>query len=188
MSSSVPATPQPSVTPPVRPLAKGTLGRRLVVRVAVLVAVVAIGLSTVVALAAYNIQISQIDNRLGLALNRQTRPDDGGRGGPSPGGQVIGTITAVQTGGTASGVILVDKSSTSAPVGFETRREAQLQLGIRRCDLPRGVEHAPLVLDALARVVVAGVDAQLTPPADGEHRSAQHDERPEGLQLVVGEG
>ena len=74
MSSSVPATPQPSVTPPVRPLAKGTLGRRLVVRVAVLVAVVAIGLSTVVALAAYNIQISQIDNRLGLALNRQTRP------------------------------------------------------------------------------------------------------------------
>ncbi|MEZ5129312.1 MAG: histidine kinase dimerization/phospho-acceptor domain-containing protein [Micropruina glycogenica] len=108
------------MTPPVRPLAKGTLGRRLVVRVAVLVAVVAIGLSTVVALAAYNIQISQIDNRLGLALNRQTRPDDGGRGGPSPGGQVIGTITAVQTGGTASGVILVDKSSTSAPVGFET--------------------------------------------------------------------
>ena len=46
---------------------------------------------TVVALAAYNIQINQIDNRLGLALNRQTRPDDGGRGGPSPGGQVIGT-------------------------------------------------------------------------------------------------
>lgn len=120
MSSSVPTTPQPSVTPPVRPLAKGTLGRRLVVRVAVLVAVVAVGLSTVVALAAYNIQINQIDNRLGLALNRQTRPDDGGRGGPSPGGQVIGTITAVQTGGTASGVILVDKSSTSAPVGFET--------------------------------------------------------------------
>lgn len=33
---------------------------------------------------------------------------------------MIGTITAVQTGGTASGVILVDKSSTSAPVGFET--------------------------------------------------------------------
>ena len=78
----------------------------------------------------------------------------------------------------------VDESAAVGPA----RREAQLQLGIRRCDLPRGVEHAPLVLDALARVVVAGVDAQLTPPADGEHRSAQHDERPEGLQLVVGEG
>lgn len=51
-------------------------------RVAVLVAVVAIGLSTVVALAAYKDQINQIDNRLGLALNRQTWPE--AAAGPPP--------------------------------------------------------------------------------------------------------
>ncbi|MFT3860701.1 sensor histidine kinase [Micropruina sp.] len=118
-------SPAPSPVPaPVRPLAKGTLGRRLVVRVAVLVAVVAMGLSTVVALAAYNIQISQVDTRLGLALDRETRRVGGGVGGgpsgPSPGGQVIGTITATQTAATISGAILVDRSGNNTGVGFET--------------------------------------------------------------------
>ena len=94
-----------------RPLAKGTLGRRLVVRVAALVAIVAIGLSAVVAVAAYNIQIGQADSRLDRAISRQTGPGGPGSGGPTPGGQEIGTIIAEQTAGAINGVILVDRAS-----------------------------------------------------------------------------
>ncbi len=99
----------PSPPAAVRPLAKGTLGRRLVVRVAALVAIVAVGLCAVVALAAYNIQIGQVDTRLDRAAVRAT----GGPGGPTPGdgpgGQEIGTIIAEQSAVTIEGKILVDR-------------------------------------------------------------------------------
>ena len=123
-------------TPPagVRPLAKGTLGRRLVLRVVLLVAVVAVGLSTVVALAAYNIQINQIDNRLALALGRETRRGPG-PGVPTPGGQVIGTITAIQTPQAISGSILVDRSGNPAGVGFQSLTVAALKQ-LAALDLP----------------------------------------------------
>ena len=116
---TVPATGVTPLPTPVRarPLARGTLGRRLVVRVAVLVAVVAIGLSTVVALAAYNIQINQVDNRLAQALGRETRRGPGPNG-PTPAGQVIGTIIVQQTSATITGVILVDRSGSSTGVGY----------------------------------------------------------------------
>ena len=67
--STPPTVPIPPQAPPpaaVRPLAKGTLGRRLVLRVAALVALVAVGLITVVALGVYNIQINQMDGRLAV--------------------------------------------------------------------------------------------------------------------------
>ncbi len=109
-SPSQPEAPQPASA--VRPLAKGTLGRRLVVRVAALVAIVAIGLSTVVALGVYNIQVGQVDTRLDRAVARQVGPSNGG---PGPGGQEIGTIIAEESGGTVQGVILVDRASNFGP-------------------------------------------------------------------------
>ncbi len=122
-----------AVAPAARPLAKGTLGRRLVVRVAVLVAVVAIGLSTVVALAAYNIQIGQIDNRLELALARETRQGPG-PGGPTPGGQVVGTIIAQQTAATINGVILVDRSGNASAKYVSISTAAAKQLAALELD------------------------------------------------------
>ena len=110
-----PVTNPPRTAPAVRPLAKGTLGRRLVLRVAALVALVAIGLSAVVALAAYNIQVGQVDRRLDQAASRLmgSGPNDsggpGGGGGPALGGQEIGTIIVQQDASAIQGKILVDR-------------------------------------------------------------------------------
>ena len=67
------------------------------------------------------------------------------------------------------------------------RGQAQLRRHLGGRHPRRAREDLPFVLDPLARVVVARVDAQLAPPADGEHRSAQHDEGPQRLDLRVGE-
>ncbi|MFT3970659.1 MAG: HAMP domain-containing sensor histidine kinase [Micropruina sp.] len=112
-----------------RPLAKGTLGRRLVVRVAALVAIVAIGLSAVVAIAAYNIQVGQVDSRLDRAISRQTGPSGPGPGGPTPGGQEIGTVIAEQTTSTITGVILVDRASNDGVRYTSLSVDALQQLG-----------------------------------------------------------
>ena len=66
-------------------------------------------------------------------------------------------------------------------------RQAQLRRRLGRGHARRAFEHLPLVLDALARVVIARIDAQLTPTADGEHGAAQHDQWPQRLELGVGE-
>ncbi|MFT3832700.1 MAG: HAMP domain-containing sensor histidine kinase [Micropruina sp.] len=126
------ATPTQPTTQPatLRPLARGTLGRRLVVRVAALVAIVAIGLSAVVALAAYNIQVGQVDARLDRAISRQGGPGPGGpsSGGPTPSGQEIGTIFFTQTSVLTSGVILVDRASNDGVRYTSLSADAQQQL------------------------------------------------------------
>ena len=119
---TTPSVPPASALTELRPLAKGTLGRRLVLRVAVLVALVALGLSTVVALAAYNIQIAQVDTRLDLAAARETRfngpgPGVGPGGGPS--GQEVGTIVVRETSDVIKGSILVDQENESS-AGYTT--------------------------------------------------------------------
>ena len=124
------ALPDSSPSSTVRPLAKGTLGRQLVLRVAALVAVVAVGLSTVVALAAYTIQISQVDSRLTQALSRETGGGGGGGGrpgGPQPGGQVIGTISCEQAGSTIQGSILTDRSYSEYGVRYTALSTPALQ-------------------------------------------------------------
>ncbi len=123
--------PDVSHPPAVRPLAKGTLGRRLVVRVAALVALVAVGLSAVVALAAYNIQVNQVDGRLDRAIARVTGP---GPDSPSLGGQEIGTIIAEQTTGTIKGMILVDRASNYGVRPASLSVEALQQLSVLQLD------------------------------------------------------
>ena len=103
-----------ALNPAPAPLAKGTLSRQLVIRVTALVALVAVLLSALLALAAYNIQMAQLDARLDSAA---TRPDRGDGDGPAGRGQEIGTLTVVLVGNLASGRILVDQSGNQ--VGFE---------------------------------------------------------------------
>ncbi len=128
--STPPIAATPTQPATLRPLARGTLGRRLVVRVAALVAIVAIGLSAVVALAAHNIQVGQVDARLDRAISRQGGPGPGGpsSGGPTPSGQEIGTIFFTQTSVLTSGVILVDRASNDGVRYTSLSADAQQQL------------------------------------------------------------
>jgi len=81
-------TTQPHPTqPPLDPFARGTLGRGLVVRVTVLVALVAILLSTATALAARTLLLGSIDSQLDGVSVRALRGDPGGQRGPR--GQLI---------------------------------------------------------------------------------------------------
>ena len=167
---AVPIPPQAPSPAAVRPLAKGTLGRRLVLRVAALVALVAVGLSTVVALGVYNIQINQMDGRLDGAIHRMT----GGPGqgsGPGFGGQEIGTIFASQTGDLITGWILVDRASTTgvrpASLSVEAAQQlAALQLSsgakttIHLADY--GLYRVTVQSDATSRVLLGVPMSQLT--------------------------
>lgn len=82
-------------------LARGTLGRQLVLRVTALVALVAVLLSTATALATRELLMRQIDGQLGNVTERLRR-DPGPDGGPSKGllqrGQPIGTLYAAFAG------------------------------------------------------------------------------------------
>ena len=110
------ASPQP---PPLAPLdsphlvpfAKGTLGRRLVVQVTVLVALVAILLSTATALATRALLLRTLDSQLDGVSSRAQRYDPGGQRGPGSQlgpGQGPGSLAAVvtSTGAGGSGKII----------------------------------------------------------------------------------
>jgi two-component system, OmpR family, sensor kinase len=83
---------------PLDPFGHGTLGRRLVVRVTVLVALVAILLSTATALAARTLLLGSIDSQLDGVSVRALRGDPGGQRGPRDQliipGQPPGTLAA----------------------------------------------------------------------------------------------
>jgi two-component system, OmpR family, sensor kinase len=87
----------PRPEPAHSPLGRGTLGRRLVLRVTGLVALVAILISCATALATRQLLMSQVDSQLATVTDRLQRPGDGG-GGPRRGllqpGQPIGTLYA----------------------------------------------------------------------------------------------
>ena len=90
-------SPDPAATPTPAPLARGTLGRQLVLRVTVLVALVAVLLSCATALATRTLLIGQVDDQLGSVIGRFRNPG-GPSGGPGGGltlaGQPIGTTFA----------------------------------------------------------------------------------------------
>lgn len=120
------ATPDQLVSPPPPPppagpaapagseLSRGTLGRRLVIRVAALVAIVAVLLVGVTALATRTALIGQIDKQLDGVANRSQRADPRGQQGPGrqlllP-GQPLNSIAALFTadGDARTGQMLVE--------------------------------------------------------------------------------
>lgn len=99
MSEVVPAASEATeVTAPPPSLSRGTLGRRLVLRVVGLVALAAIVLSATSTLATRQLLLHNIDNQLNSSTQR-IRNNSGEGGGPGGGltqpGQVIGTFVAV---------------------------------------------------------------------------------------------
>ncbi len=106
-----PWAPAPDPAQPV-PFARGTLGRRLVVQVTVLVALVAILLSTATALATRALLLGSIDRQLDGVSSRAQRFDPGGQRGPNfqllvP-GQLPGSLAAAVStdGATGQGKII----------------------------------------------------------------------------------
>ena len=105
VGAAAPPPPPPTTSAPVprpTPLARGTMSRRLVLRMTALVALVAIFLSTLTALAMRQILVSQLDSQLQATAARlvgqgaaQGHPPAGG-GGP---GQAQGLLYYVQGSG-----------------------------------------------------------------------------------------
>ena len=105
MSPPVPAVAYPAHGSPT-PMGRGTLGRKLVLRVVGLVAAIAILLSAFTAFAARTLLVGQVDDQLDLAqsrVQRYGRPGTGDRGQPPGGidlpGQTIGTLLILYTPG-----------------------------------------------------------------------------------------
>lgn len=121
-----PAPGQPPAThaalPPLSPLGKGTLGRRLVIRVAAIVALVALVLGMISTLAVRQIMIAQLDDQLDAALNREVKgrddffddddKDDHPLGVFLP-GMRIGTIILESAGGNAWRISQVSEGTPS---------------------------------------------------------------------------
>ncbi len=104
------------------PLSRGTLGRRLVIRVTALVALVAFLLIGTTALATRTAVLGQIDKQLDGVADRSQRADPRGQQGPGRvlqvSGQPLNTIVAVVTDGTGPrrGQVLTEGGPEQLPV------------------------------------------------------------------------
>ena len=143
----------PPQQPALRPLARGTLSRQLILRVTALVALVAFALSTLTAVAAHRILERQVDEQLHSKVT--LLPDDRGRGDDGPGGapdetggagQQVGLVLYQERLGRA--VILTGKSNPQ-----EVGPDAVAELAA----LASGTEPVTVRLDGLGayRVLVS---------------------------------
>lgn len=110
------------------PTGPGTLGRRLVIGVSAIVALVAVVLATITAFATHRILISQLDHQIDTASQRMSRRPGSNPclteiAGPAPGadvlGNVVGSIFVAQCAdGSAIGSVVTEgrvKTSTGSP-------------------------------------------------------------------------
>lgn len=105
--------------PDLSPLGRGTLGRRLMVRMLLLVTLIAVVLSVATALATWQSMMLGVDRQLDAAFSRQDRPGygfDGER--PLPPGQPAGTIVVQSRGNAFWGYILHDDLREYEEISF----------------------------------------------------------------------
>ncbi|MDN5803746.1 MAG: two-component sensor histidine kinase, partial [Microlunatus sp.] len=114
---------------------RGSLTRRLVLRVVVLVALIAALLSLFTALATRALLTDQVDDQLAAAQGRVMRGDArlsyGGPGEPPPGidlpGQPVGTLLIVYVGGQAArGSVLAESRRQARPTSVSVQVAARL--------------------------------------------------------------
>ena len=184
----------PDPTHPI-PFARGTLGRRLVVQVTVLVALVAILLSTATALATRALLLGSIDSQLDGVSSRAQRGDPGGQGGPNSQllvpGQFPGSLAAaiLDDGSAEQGKIIaqdghLEDLSTDAlaalhKVGSPTGKETVYLPGLGRYRVV--ARDANLVDRSTSRVLGAG-QAYWGLPLEGVDRQLA---QLIGLELVL---
>ena len=160
-----PPRPGGDASAPLDAFGRGTLGRRLVVQVTVLVALVAILLSTATALAARTLLLSSIDSQLDGVSVRALRGDPGGQRGPQD-----QLIIPGQPPGTLAAVVAND---SSASLGRLIASDGQVILmpgtaleTIADLDVPQGKET--LVLPGLGRYRVVTRTANLINRSTGQ--------------------
>lgn len=166
MAATAIAARAPAAVPAPQPMGRGTLGRRLVLRVTALVALVAILLSAATFLATRQLLIGQVDSQVDAVTSRLRDPDgDGGDGGP-------GLLTLLQPGNPI-GTVVATFSTSGAPVFSGELIEGQ---GYQP---PHGTSVSDVVVSRLGTVPVTADKNSLVLPGLGHYRVA-------GYQLVSG--
>ncbi len=135
--SALPAAPPPTAAPaPASPFARGTLARKLLLRVVALVAAAALLLGLLTTLATRQLLVSQLDRQLESAMGRQLdyrgRYGAPGTGEPPSGrgvrGQQIGTLAAeLSTDEPRIKVLQTTRDDVALPKAEFDRLVAQLQ-------------------------------------------------------------
>lgn len=136
------------ISPRPRPLGPGTLGRRLVVRVVLLTACVAILLSGITTLVVGQLLTQSVDNQLGATVSRLQSGKPGPAAGVGGAGQPIGTVVIrVYPRYVAADILTEAGSSTVIPA------DAVRQLA----ELPPDGNSLSLPLDGLGRYRVVAL-------------------------------
>jgi two-component system OmpR family sensor kinase len=166
-SAGVPRTPEQLPRP--NPFGRHTLGRQLVVRVTVLVALAALLITTATALATRQLLMSQLDRQLDAVTARVRDPADAWPiGGPATGllrpGQPIGTLA-----------VLYATDGTPQDGGRLTERGASGQRRAAVTDLPAAA------VDQLADVPADGTKSSISLSELGHYRVVGY-----RLRLVAG--
>ncbi|GAA2096053.1 HAMP domain-containing sensor histidine kinase [Microlunatus panaciterrae] len=146
---------QPVVTTP-SPFGRGTLGRKLILRVVLLVAAVAILLSSATTLATRQLLMGQLDRQLDTVTDRYRNgagDGDGPRGGLLQPGQPIGTIVAAfANNGTSDSAILEER-------GQRPKLSPEAVTQLKRLD-PDGTKSS-ITLEDLGRYRVVAYGATI---------------------------
>jgi two-component system, OmpR family, sensor kinase len=163
-SAGVPRTPEQLPRP--NPFGRHTLGRQLVVRVTVLVALAALLITTATALATRQLLMSQLDRQLDAVTARVRNPDAWPIGGPGTGllrpGQPIGTLAVLYAG-----------DGTPQAGGWLTERGASGRGGAAVTELPDAA------VEQLADVPTDGTKSSISLSGLGQYRVV-------GYRVVVG--
>jgi two-component system, OmpR family, sensor kinase len=162
--AGVPRTPEQLPRP--NPFGRHTLGRQLVVRVTVLVALAALLITTATALATRQLLMSQLDRQLDAVTARVRNPDAWPIGGPDTGllrpGQPIGTL-----------VVLYAGDGTPQAGGRLTERGASGRGGAAVTDLPDAA------VEQLTDVPTDGTKSSISLSGLGHYRVV-------GYRVIVG--
>jgi two-component system OmpR family sensor kinase len=162
--ASAPGTPEALRRPD--PFGRRTLGRQLVIRVTVLVAIAALLITTATALATRQLLMSQLDRQLDAVTARVRNPDAWPIGGPDTGllrpGQPIGTLA-----------VLYADDGTPQAGGRLTERGASGRGGAAVTDLPDAA------VEQLSDVPTDGTKSSISLSGLGHYRVV-------GYRVVVG--
>jgi two-component system, OmpR family, sensor kinase len=158
-TAGVPRTPEPLPRP--NPFGRHTLGRQLVVRVTVLVALAAVLITTATALAAQQLLMSQLDRQLDTVTARLRDPAGAPVNGLLRPGQPIGTL-----------MVLYDDNGVPQAKGRLTERGAG-QSGAAVADLPEAA------VDQLANVPADEAKSSMVLGGLGRYRVV-------GYRVVIG--
>ena len=150
------------------PFGRGTLARRLLVRVVALVAAAALLLSVLTTLATEQLLVSQVDGQLDAVTDRLRRDPDRGGYGPGPRG---GLLQPGQPIGTLYAAYGTDGSSLSS--GRLAERGQRPELSATAIEQLRAVpsngERSSVLIDGVGRYRVVGYPATIVD--DGRSRA-----------------